>query len=425
MHRRRFLRKAGAVAALGSLSLLAGCSSSCPDSGLPSPDETVSLLDAPTNPWESPPTGRWPLEHGTPGNTGYSPGTLPTANLSVAWRTRLDLPSTDAGGLSTSSPVAADGSVYVAGTRRVHALSLATGAHEWTSARLDPTSGDATWEFEPNTVAPAVASSGQVVVGTEDGVVALHPRDGAPLWEVTSLKNVASPVATGGGIVALGDDTLLSLRPDGTERWKRECTPTTDRTPPAVSEQTVLVPTEAGIRGFDAQTGEELWHPSLRGITRVVATGEDGFVGNYDGLHAFSVSSGAVHWTVDRGSGRAFRSPVVTADTIYTVEQPGEAGAAAFALDRVDGRPSPRWCSSIGSGSVTAATDEQALAILGLGTGPHAAQSIVSFSRSRGAVRWALRGGSHPRDWVTPPALLDGGVIVTTRGGTVAAVGGG
>jgi outer membrane protein assembly factor BamB len=156
-----------------------------------------------------------------------------------------------------------------------------------------------------------------------------------------------------------------------------------------------------------------------------VATGEDGFVGNYDGLHAFSVSSGEVQWTVDRGSGRAFRSPIVTADSIYTVEQPGEAGAAAFALDREDGEPSPRWCSAIGSGSVTAATDERALAILGLGTGPHAAQSIVSFSRPRGAVRWALRGGSHPRDWVTPPAVLDGGVIVTTRGGTVVGVGGG
>ncbi|MFB6110435.1 MAG: PQQ-binding-like beta-propeller repeat protein [Halodesulfurarchaeum sp.] len=423
-NRRRFLRGAGAVAALGSLGPLAGCSSSCPDSNPPAPEEPVSLLAGATTPWQSPPTGRWPVEYGTPGNTGYSRGSLPTGELTVRWRTSLSLPDTDAGGLSTSSPVAADGSVYVADAERVHALSLATGEIEWRSDRIDPTTRVATWGYEADTVAPAVGPQGRIVVGTKDGVVALDASDGKRVWAAHDVQNAASPIATDGAIYALGAGYLLSLGPDGTERWRRAVSSSSDRRPPAVSARTVIVPAEEGLRGFDARSGEEQWTSPLHATSHVVAADGTGFAGNYDGLHAFSVASGSARWTYDRGSGRAFRSPVVTPNTIYAVEQPGEAGAAVFALDRSEGTPSPRWCSYLGSGTITGATDEQVLAVTSLGTGPDSARAVVSFSRTRGAVLWALQGGSFPRNWVNSPALLDGAVIITTRGGTVVAVGG-
>jgi outer membrane protein assembly factor BamB len=74
---------------------------------------------------------------------------------------------------------------------------------------------------------------------------------------------------------------------------------------------------------------------------------------------------------------------------------------------------------------VLAATDELALATLSLGEGPDAAPSIVAFSESLGDARWAITGESHPRGWVNPPAVVDGTVVATTRGGTIVAVGGG
>lgn len=118
------------------------------------------------------------------------------------------------------------------------------------------------------------------------------------------------------------------------------------------------------------------------------------------------------------------RSPVVTPETIYVLEQPGEAGAASFALDRRDGEPSPRWCSYVGSGVVTGASRSLALGTTSLGTGSEAAQSIVAFTADLGEAPWAIEAGSHPREWVNPPAILDGALVVTTRGGTVVALGG-
>jgi outer membrane protein assembly factor BamB len=364
------------------------------------------------------------MARGTPGRTGFASGSLPEADLSLQWRATIDLPDTDRGSLSASAPVVGEGLVVVADSRRVHAYSVSTGELEWRSDPVAPTFYDSLYEYEANTAAPAIGPDGTVVVPSEDGLFGLAPADGAVEWAVTDLRNVGPPAIADGTVLAQGRETVLALDVGGSERWRRSVSRGEEPTPPALGPEAVVARTESGLRGFDPATGEERWSSDQRTESGPVLDGGVCLVGNTGGLHALDARSGAERWSFSRGDYRALLSPVVAPDTIYAVEQPGEAGAASFALDRTDGEPEPRWCSYIGSGSVAAATAEMALGILSIGEGPDAAQGIVGFSAPLGDSLWAIEGGSRPRDWVTPPAILDGVVIATTRGGTVAAISG-
>lgn len=423
--RRRLLQLAGGTLATGGLGALAGCSSSCPDTGRPTADRVVRIGAPRSGPFESLPAGRWPTRHGTPGRTGYAAGASLADAPALRWRTDLELPRTDAGGLSASAPAVGGGLVVVADSRRVHALSLPTGEVAWRSDPIAPTFYDAIHEYEANTVTPTVGPGGDVYVATGTGLVALDGDDGSVRWTVGDLTGVAPPAVADGMVYALGTRSVAAIDSDGEERWRRSVSREDRPAPPAVTGSTVVVATEGGLQALDPATGEVRWDGDRRPETHPVLADGTCFVGNDAGLVALDAADGTERWTFDRGDYRSMLSPIVTPDTIYVVEQPGEAGAASFALERTDGAPEPRWCSDIGSGAVAAATDELALGILALGEGPGATQSVVAFSSDLGQSPWAIEGGSSPRDWVTPPAVLDGAVVVTTRGGTVAAVGAG
>ncbi|AKH98222.1 outer membrane protein assembly factor BamB family protein [Halanaeroarchaeum sulfurireducens] len=421
--RRRVLQGLGAVSVAG-LTALAGCSSSCPDADRPDPESIVSFRDEPVGPFETPPSGIWNGPHAEAGNRGYADGALPTDGLGVRWRTDLDLPPTDTGGLSASAPTVGDGAVFVADERRVHALSVGTGEIAWRSDPLPPTGQDTIDESEARTTSPAVGPTGTVYVGTTDGLVALDGADGSVRWRVDDLIDVASPAVLDGTVYALGAESLVAVGTDGTERWRRSARRQRGVTPPAVGGDRLVYASDASVVAVDVTTGEEVWERDRQTTSYPVIDGDTCFVGNAEGLHALDTGTGTDRWTFTRGDYRALVSPVLTPDTIYAVERPGEAGAATYALEREDGEPSPRWCSYVGSGAVTAATDAMALTILSLGEGPKATQSVVAFSANRGETHWALEAGSHPRQWVTPPAVVDGAVVATTRGGTTVAFGG-
>lgn len=423
--RRQVLKIAAGSLAVGGITALAGCSSSCPDSDPPVPDQIVEVDDLPTGQLDGLPSGDWPQAHGNPGNTGYSPVALPQEGLAVRWRTDLSLPVSDEGGLSASAPTVGAAQVAVADTQGVHSLALGTGELRWRSDTLSPTFFDSIEETAGKTVAPTIGPDGTIYVGTETGITALDGSDGTERWTVEGLSAVASPAFADGTIYALGAETLVALDHSGEERWRRPVERGDEPVPPGVGDGRVLCRTDDGLTAIATTGGEPRWQTTDRYETWPVVDGDTCFVGNYDGLHAFAVTSGDSLWTFSRGDYRAFLTHTITPDTIYAVEQPGEAGAASFALDRTDGEPEPRWCSAFGSGAVTAATDDFALATLSLGQGPEAGRSIVAFSREFGEAHWAIRGGSSPYDWVNPPALLERTVIVTTRGGRTIAVSGG
>lgn len=420
--RRTFLQLCGGVAAGGMLAL-AGCSSSCPDTGAPTPDATVSFRDGPVGAFPSPPGGEWPSLHGNRENSGYAGGALPDTDLAVRWRTAIDLPDTDTGGLSTSGPTVANETVFVADEERVHALSLRTGEALWTSEVISPTGYDTYLEGAANTISPSVGPEGNVYVGATEALVALDGDDGTILWTIEGLDAVASPVVADGTVFALGSTEMVGVDRDGAERWRRDVDRPDPPTTPAFSSGTVVFPGDGTVHAIDVESGDEAWS-SPRSVETHVAIDEGTvYVGNYEGLHAIDLETGDDRWTFSRGDYRALQSPVLTPDTIYAIEQPGEAGAASFALERTGGEPTPRWCSSIGSGAVTAATDDIALVATDLGQGPEAQKGVIGFAAADGRAHWALAGGSHPRDWLTPPAVLDGAIVLGTRGGTVVGIG--
>jgi len=225
---------------------------------------------------------------------------------------------------------------------------------------------------------------------------------------------------------AAGDETLVALATsDGRERWRRSISWQASQDPPAVSDGIVVLPVDGATVGIDADSGEQRWRADVDAHTYAVVADGTAFVGNGSGgLHAIDLATGKIAWTFSRGDYRELKTPVVTPDSIYVVEQPGEAGAATFALDRREGKkPRSRWCSDVGSGAVVAASGDFAFGVVPIGEGPSSVQGIVAFTSDLGDAPWALHGQNRPHHWPTPPALLDGAMVATTRGGTVGAVG--
>lgn len=421
--RRDVLRTGGA--ALAATTFLAGCSSSCPDSDRPSPEKRVGIRDSPAGPFDAAPSGSWPELHGNAANTGYADAGPPDGAVTLRWRTDLSLPDTDSGGLSASSPVVRDGLVAVADSARVHALDVTTGAHRWQSDPISPTDRDTIYEYEANTATPAIGADGTVYVGTTDGVVALDATDGQVRWRFDDLARAGAPTVVDDTVYVAGSVTVAALAvSDGRERWTRQIAWDPALDPPAVGDGVVVVPADGATVGLDAASGDQRWRADVTAHTYAVVDDGTAFVGNGSGgLHAIDLATGEIDWTFSRGEYRELQTPVVTPDSIYVVEQPGEAGAATFALDRRDRKPRPRWCSDVGSGAVVAATQDLAFGIVPLGEGPSSSQGIVAFTSDLGDAPWALSGVNGPRGWVTAPAFLDGAMIATTRGGTVVAVG--
>lgn len=425
LHRRNFLSKAAGLLATAGLAGLAGCSSSCPDHGRPTASETLPFDAPPTGPFEQDPAGTWPAETGDGANTGFSTHDLPEPPLSVRWGTQLDIPAEDGVGVVASAPVVGTDRVYVADPERVHALSLRTGTVEWQSDRLPVTETERYGTYRPETIAPRIGPEGRVFIGLETGLAALDPVEGSVLWRVDGLSAAGPPTVADDLVIAHGSDTVRAFDPGGTERWDATVRRDTSRRQPAATSDVVVLNTETGLEARDTETGAQRWSRSIQTESRPALDAGTCYVGTDEGLRGIDLDAGTDRFSYMRGEYMSIQSLVVTPETIYVVEQPPEAGAASFALSRTDTGVEPRWCSAIGDGEVTAATDEQALGMFALGDGPSATRSVAGFTAAAGAVHWALTSGSRSDTWLNPPALLDDVLVLTTRGGRTVAVSGG
>jgi outer membrane protein assembly factor BamB len=396
--------------AVGATVGVAGCSSSCPDDGTPEPSVVVDATDA-ADPFETRPDGVWPSPRFDAGNTGHTPARPPTDAPALRWRTALPARTVDGGGVAASSPTVADGRVYVTIAGGVVALSLRDGTERWrhetTPATIDPAVG---YDDE---LPPPVVADGRVYLSTTDGVVALHADDGAVAWRATDAAATGVPTVHGDGLLVPTADGLAGLDArDGRRRWLADVAATL----PAVAEGTVVGGDEATV-ALDAASGDRLWSAQTRAASHPVVADGTVFLGTDGRLVGLGLDDGRERWTIDRGGGRTFSAPVVTPATAYTVERPGEAGDATFALDRTgDGAPEPRWCSYVGRGAVTAATGGHAFALRSASPDDR----LIAFTERFGEATW----GYAPGDRALPPAILDGAVVTVTRRGVVAAVGG-
>lgn len=413
MSRRTFL---GTLAA-GTVAGIAGCTSSCPDTGSPEPSHTVET--AARSGFETLPGGTWPSPRFDAANTGYAPVSPPSPTPSVQWRTTVPIDSGNEDDRGTGGPIVADETVVLTTPTSVLALSLRDGTERW---RRD---------HAPATVEPAVRGSGELVspvaaggrvfCPTADGVVALRLDDGSIAWRASDVAGTGIPATTDDGVIVPTIDGLTRLNArDGSRLW----TASVDARLPAVADGTVVTMGEQTV-ALDAATGERRWtapagsrgYPVISDRTVYVC---DAPLRNDTGVGLIgrALSDGSERWRVDRG--RFLSPPVVTPESVYAVEQPGEAGPATFAFDRVaNSSPEPRWCSE-GGPLVTAAADD-ALFTLQSG-GPDEPGGLVVFTSDFGDAEWRYSlGESHS---VRPPAVLDGGLVSVSDDGVVAGIGG-
>lgn len=340
-NRRRFL----ATASASAVAFVGGCLGSSGD-------------DAGTHPVSEPVTS-WPSFRGDRYNTGFARDVSPIGSEpSVAW-------TADTDGPVWSSPIVADGSLYVGSADgAVYALDAETGDREWsfsTDHRVEGT--------------PAYTSNQEgatVYVGSYDEhVYAIDAETGDPRWDrdLGGLIRGSPTVHEGAVVVGAGCYNLAcawyaeeaevpengwihSLDAEtGETNWRHDVGEEVVSTP-AVADGTVYIGASDGVLyALEADTGEVEWTYEARNMiwsSPALAFGTLYF-GDWSGvIHAVDADSGESEWTVDTHGQYVSGSVAVDEETVYVghtpynpMDDPEPYHGEVFALDRIDGEE--RW----------------------------------------------------------------------------------
>lgn len=298
---------------------------------------------------------------GNSARTGVHPGPGPTSSPEPVWSAHL-------GDLILSSPVVADGVVYIgsvsptiAAGGALHALDLQTGEGLW---RVDLDRGDGILST------PAVIN-GVVYVATYDGVVlAIDATTGEEAWRVTLDEPVYySSLAVEDGVLYVGDigGRLYALATeDGRRAWEFAAGVSNERSmgTPAVAEGRVYVvatparpeePTE--LFALDAETGEERWSfvaedaGEVRGVP-AIADGRVYVPTTLGSVYALSARNGSVDWHFDSEREISATSTAVVDDEVIV----GTDDGGLHAVDAETGEETRNLPDRTGGGFLTTPT---------------------------------------------------------------------
>jgi outer membrane protein assembly factor BamB len=231
---------------------------------------------------------------------------------------------------SASSPVVAEGIVYIAQGSYMFALNDSTGAQVWNYSIGVFTQSS-----------PAVAD-GILYVGSEDkSVYALNASTGAYVWSYATGGWVdSSPTVADGRVfvVSFDGNTYTLNATNGALIW--ECA--TDSvssnynlvgvpSSPAVVDGIVYLSSTFNQRAYalEASSGAILWNSSISGVvsSSPAVAGGMVFFGSYDNkLYALDACTGAHVWSYTTG-GTVFSSPAVADDVLYVGSDDGSVYA--------------------------------------------------------------------------------------------------
>jgi outer membrane protein assembly factor BamB len=265
----------------------------------------------------------------------------------------------------------AEGVVITYGRRRVVALS---------------DDGRVRWDVERVGVTPARPATGDglVVVGTDDGVLALDRRTGSTRWDA-ALGDRSTPVLGDGLVLAtLWENGLVALRAgDGGVAWQRPL-PGAALGPPAIGDGRAVAAWQApdGTSGVTCVTlaeGRPCWQVELPGElgAPAVVRGVVAIVAGDLAVHGIDLVTGRPRWRVEVGGAGAPEVPAV-GDGTRVVVATRDAALCAVAARR--GRV--LWCTP-----PAGAADQGAPA----GPGPGGRWALAEAS-GRLAVRRPTRG---------------------------------
>ncbi len=268
-----------------------------------------------------------PMFRGNAAHTGEMPGPAPDASNDIAVRWQFAT-----GGMVRSSPVVANGTVYVGSfDMNVYAIDLQTGNEQWRYA----TGGQV---YETATVV-----GDTVFVGSGDkNLHALDAGSGEELWRfATSKENLSSPPVVEGIVYlesadAQGNNASLQAidAKDGTELWSVaiENAPAVS---PTIADGIIYFPNNSRIQALDAHSGSDRWLSAAmdRFISTVTVANGTVFAGGGAGkIYAIDADKGTTRWQFALDQ-EAELSLAVAGDMLYV----GAFDGSVHCLDVQDG----------------------------------------------------------------------------------------
>ncbi|MHB9286294.1 PQQ-binding-like beta-propeller repeat protein [Halobacteriales archaeon Cl-PHB] len=394
--RRRFLALTGSAGALA----LAGCSgaSDGSDGGSTSPTPTDTTGGSSQSSADSLGDETWTQYRFDAGNAGHAQNnTGPGSKPSSRWEASV-------GGAVETSPVRANGTVYVGGADGVlYAFDEVDGTEQWT------------FDTAGSLRTPAVGD-GTVYVTNEDGwVYGVTAADGAKQWQYQIGATLQPPTVADGTVYAGGEQGLLvALSTDGSEAWTyRVGQPIT--APVVVVGNRVIVGTEK-TSGPTDPTGTVWWltidgdlGPYLPGFEGAVVdlAGTNGLVlaadkhGTVYGLRTKYKGSAESLWS-NQVAGTGQPLAALTGGTAYATR-----GQFVSAIEPSDG--SVRWKSPPDVLLESAPAVVDGTAYLGHESG------LYAVTVADGTLAWQFDHGSA----IGPPAIANGTIAVGSADGTV------
>jgi outer membrane protein assembly factor BamB len=243
-------------------------------------------------------------------------------------------------------------------------------------------------------------------------------------WRPPPPASVGMPVADRDGVFAEFSHTfLVSVAPDGSERWRSRRLGMREETP-LLTTDLVVVPADDGLVAFERSTGHVRWDTLLGHSTAVlpdiddrastpVLAGSIGFTCLSGGaLVAVDVGSGAVRWRAPL-AGRCDGPPATDGHTVVATWDPERgAGAGIAAFDAASGER--RWTAPLRAGGVSAP------AVVGTSEHPLAVAvdddlAAKAFDLHTGKHLWTTPVGGAGSPEVPPLAQADGRVLVADR----------
>ena len=338
---------------------------------------------------------------------GYTEASVP-ASPRLLWRTRIGHPI-------ENSPVGRNGRTFVTTTGGTVACVDKRGKLLWTRAFTNDAGS------RLNFASSAVCGSNAVFACTDDGnVYALDVETGAMNWSTKLEATVFAPpewVSTATGarlyIIDQPSGTLHCVQAEnGQVIWSTEGEIRTDG-PISISDNHIVFGScDSMVHIISRTNGQPIGTIEL-GEGNEIAGGialkaDQAFTGNRSGdLVCVDINKHRTLWTHSDASGQLFTTPAISSDRVVTVTADGDI----LCLNRTDG--TKLW-------SIAAEASEQSSPVIAKervvvcfdGT-------ILIVQLADGAETWR----QTISDTITPPAIIDGMIIVGTDEGDLLAFG--
>jgi outer membrane protein assembly factor BamB len=423
--RRRYLLAAGA----GGLTFLAGCSGGGDDDSGDGPDGNPTAGPASTE--QSGPLAAWPtFQYDAARSGAVAGGTPPTDGVTERWNTRLASTDDAQTFRIQSSPVVANGTVFVGGPRsfgtntegNLYALDAGDGTEQWS---IENPTREA---FESLMVddGTVYAAEGSGRRADDTTLYALDAGDGSERWAVELIEGTGSDaLAVSQGTVFLSTTSILQAfdTADGSERWSVDISQPLE-SGITVAEGAVYCPGTERLVAFDASDGSERWSASLPASSTPAVV--DGTLytafslpfGGSDNVFALGTDAGETEWSTAvppdaEGNVPVSGSPAVDRDTVYVSSEQG-----VHALARSDG--SERWTASFPSDRISPSPYEWSAPVV-VGDTLYLVRDdgrLYALATGDGSERWSVETGATD----SAPAVADGTVYVGGTEGRVYAL---